>query len=153
MRVATCAAIAVVWVTAIALRAQVASPPVFTQQQVDAGRAAYAKNCAECHMPDLSGNNEKPPLAGETFMGTWSDRTTKDLLDYMSGAMPFGGPSLEADTYLSLTAYILHSNGAAAGSAALTALTAARIGSLPCAAPSAKSLERVCAAVRDVGSN
>ena len=35
---------------------------VFTTEQADAGRVAYAKNCAACHMPDLSGDNEKPPL-------------------------------------------------------------------------------------------
>jgi mono/diheme cytochrome c family protein len=132
MRVATGVVIAV-WMAAIAIHAQVAPSTVFTQQQVDAGRVAYARNCAECHMPDLSRNNEKPPLAGATFMGTWGARTTKELLDYMSGAMPFGGPSLDADTYLALTAYILESNGAVAGSDMLTSSTAVRIGGLSCA--------------------
>jgi len=120
--------------------------PVFTAKQADAGRTAYAENCATCHMPDLSGNNEKPPLAGETFMSTWGARSTKDLLDYMSGAMPFGGPSLDADTYLSLTAYVLQSNGALAGSVALTSSTAVRIGSLPCAVAATTSIEQPCAA-------
>ena len=55
MRVATGVVIAV-WMAAIAIHAQVAPSTVFTQQQVDAGRVAYARNCAECHMPDLSGN-------------------------------------------------------------------------------------------------
>jgi quinoprotein glucose dehydrogenase len=143
MRVPIGVAIAV-WMTAVAIHAQPSPSAVFTQQQADAGRAAYAKNCAECHMPDLSGNNEKPPLAGATFMGTWSIRTTKELLDYMSGAMPFGGPSLDADTYLALTAFILNSNGAGAGSDTLTPSTAVRIGSLPCAAAASTPIEQPC---------
>ena len=75
-------------------------------------------------------------------MGTWGARTTKELLDYMSGAMPFGGPSLDADTYLALTAYILESNGTAAGSDMLTSSTAVRIGGLSCALAPSKTIEQ-----------
>ena len=101
---------------------------VFTEQQADAGRSAYAKNCASCHMPDLSGNAEIPPLAGATFTGTWRTKTTKDLRDYMSAAMPYGAPSLEPDEYTLITAYILQSNGAVAGGEKFTASTAVQIG-------------------------
>jgi len=104
------------------------SAPVFTDQQVEAGRAAYAKNCASCHMPDLSGNAEIPPLAGETFLGTWKSKTTKDLRDYMSAAMPYGGPSLDAESYTVITAYILSTNGAVAGAEKLNASTRVPIG-------------------------
>jgi len=41
----------------------------------------------------------------------------------MSGAMPYGAPALDADTYASLTAYILRSNGASAGDQPLSAST------------------------------
>src|SRR5262249_58604671 len=44
------------------------APSVFTVDQAAAGRAAYQANCASCHMPDLAGRNEAPPLAGGTFM-------------------------------------------------------------------------------------
>jgi len=100
---------------------------VFTALQATTGKVAYAKNCASCHMPDLSGNNEIPPLAGETFIGTWSSRTTKDLRDYMSAAMPYGGPSLDAETYTLITAFVLSSNGAVAGTEKLTATTSVPI--------------------------
>jgi mono/diheme cytochrome c family protein len=103
---------------------------VFTAEQATAGKAAYAKNCASCHMPDLSGNNEIPPLAGEAFMSTWGARSTKDLFDYMSAAMPYGGPSLSTETYTVIAAYILQSNGAAAGTEALSPSTVAPIVSL-----------------------
>lgn len=104
--------------------------PIFTSQQASAGKVAYAKNCASCHMPDLSGNVEIPPLAGAAFKGTWGTRTTKDLLDYMSAAMPYGAPSLTAETYLTLTAYILESNGAIAGDHPFSADTAVTIDSV-----------------------
>src|SRR5262249_49344605 len=64
------------------------SPPVYTQSQADAGRAAYQASCAGCHMPDLAGRNEAPPLAGGTFMNAWRTRTTRDLVEYMSATMP-----------------------------------------------------------------
>jgi mono/diheme cytochrome c family protein len=101
---------------------------VFTEQQAEAGRSAYAKNCASCHMPYLSGNAEIPALAGPTFTGTWRTKTTKDLRDYMSAAMPYGGPSLEPDLYTVITAYVLQSNGAVAGEEKFTASTAVSIG-------------------------
>ena len=121
------------WIIAAAaavVLAEEQASPVFTEQQAAAGRAAYAKNCASCHMPDLSGNAEIPPLAGESFKGTWSNRTTKDLRDYMSAAMPYGGPSVDAESYTVITAFILSTNGAVAGEEKLSASTAVTIGSL-----------------------
>jgi hypothetical protein len=79
-------------------------------------------------MPDLSGNNEVPALSGPAFIGTWRDRTTKELFDYMSTSMPPGGPALDAATYLSIAAYILQANGGAAGGDPFTASTGVPIG-------------------------
>ncbi len=120
---------------------QVPAAPVFTVQQATAGRAVYAKHCASCHMPDLSGNVEYPPLEGAAFMSTWGTRSTKDFYDYMSAAMPYGAPSLSEEDYTSITAYILQSNGAVAGADALTASTAVPISRVtsPPASPSPSS--------------
>ena len=109
---------------------QAAPAPVFTTEQAIAGRAVYAKQCASCHMPDLSGNMEYPPLAGTAFIAAWGTRSTKDFYDYMSAAMPYGAPSLSADEYAAITAYVLQSNGAVAGADALSASTAVRISSV-----------------------
>jgi mono/diheme cytochrome c family protein len=98
----------------VAGREDLSAAPVFTAEQATSGKAAYAKHCASCHLPDLSGSNEIPALAGKPFKDAWGARMTKELLDYMSAAMPYGGPSLEVDTYLSILAYILQFNGAAA---------------------------------------
>jgi mono/diheme cytochrome c family protein len=115
--------------------AQGPADPVFTTAQAIAGKTAYAKHCASCHMPDLSGNAEIPPLAGSAFKGTWGSRSTKDLFDYMSAAMPYGGASLSSETYADITAFILEFNGAVAGERALSATTSAPIGSLMAARP------------------
>ncbi len=128
MRIAILVTLAGVHAAAVTAQAPIPSAPVFTQQQADAGRVAYAKNCASCHQPDMSGSNEIPQLAGESFMGTWGAKTTKDLRDYMSAAMPYGGPSLDADTYTSITAFVLYSNGGFTGEEKLRASTAVPIG-------------------------
>jgi mono/diheme cytochrome c family protein len=106
----------------IARQAPVAA--VFTAQQAAAGRNEYATSCASCHMPDLSGSNDTPPLAGPVFMSTWRARTTKDLFEYLSASMPPGGASLSTKTYESITAYILEANGASAGETSFRATTA-----------------------------
>ena len=103
---------------------------VFTAKQATSGKAVYVKECASCHMPDLSGENEMPALAGAPFKAMWGTRTTKELFDYMSEAMPYGRPSLSAEEYTSILAYILQSNGAVAGERELSASTVAEISSL-----------------------
>ena len=105
------------------MAAQEAAPPVFTAAQADAGKLAYAKNCASCHMPDLSGDNERAPLTGPGFMTTWGDKSTKEFLRYLSGTMPYGAPALDEESYLALTAFILKSNGARAGEVAFDKTT------------------------------
>ena len=47
---------------------QRASVAPFVTQQADAGRAAYQANCVSCHLPDLAGQFEAPPLTGANFM-------------------------------------------------------------------------------------
>ena len=109
---------------------QPAIPTAFTAQQAAAGRSAYDRSCASCHLPDLSGSNDVPPLSGAVFLSTWRTRTTKDLLDYMSASMPPGGSSLGAETFESLAAYILEKNGASAGAQPIRGATAVVIETL-----------------------
>ena len=103
---------------------------VHTAAQGTAGRAAYQANCASCHMPDLAGRSEAPPLAGPNFMNSWRNRTTRDLFEFIQSTMPPDGSNLTADQYLAITAFILESNGAPAGAQPLTATTAAPIGTV-----------------------
>ena len=103
---------------------------VFTADQAAAGRVEYAKHCASCHMPDLSGNTEIPALAGAAFIDTWGTRSTKDLFDYSAEAMPYGAPSLTRESYIAITAYILQANGGIAGATALSGATSVPIASV-----------------------
>jgi len=88
---------------------------VHTAAQSAAGRAAYQASCASCHMPDLAGRSEAPPLAGPNFMNSWRSRTTRDLFEFIQSTMPPDGSNLTADQYLAIVAFILESNGASAG--------------------------------------
>jgi alcohol dehydrogenase (cytochrome c) len=98
----------------------------FTAEQANAGRAAYQANCAACHGADLMGI---PPLAGQAFMGGWSNRTTRDLFGLIQTTMPTDRPgALPADTYVNIVAFILQSNGRTPGTQPLTATTSVSIG-------------------------
>jgi alcohol dehydrogenase (cytochrome c) len=110
--------------------AQTAAGP-FTVEQATAGRAAYVANCMACHQANMAGEGDALPLAGKTFIKAWANRTSKDLYDTIRTSMPYGnGGSLDANTYSSLVAFILQSNGALAGSDVFTPTTAVKIGTV-----------------------
>src|SRR5262245_57803723 len=115
--------------TLVSVRSQ--TQPVYTATQADAGLAAYQTNCATCHLPDLSGRNEAPPLAGGNFMNTWGSRTVSDLIRYMQAGMPPSNPGgMSDETYANIASFILQANGATAGERPLVVSTAARIDSV-----------------------
>ncbi|HSS15280.1 MAG TPA: cytochrome c, partial [Rhizomicrobium sp.] len=98
--------------------AQPAAAP-FTARQAEAGRVAYAANCASCHQANLSGVGEQPPLAGPSFMAAWGRRTTKEFYDDIRAEMPYGkAGSLDAATYQNITAFVMSANGAKPGATA-----------------------------------
>ena len=108
------------------------SPPAadggFTAEQANAGWTVYARQCAECHGPQLDGA-EAPPLRGVEFLNGWAGRTTDELFAYVRDGMPPGlGGSLSDSVYLNLVAYMLDANGARPGDAPLTADAAVTIG-------------------------
>ena len=98
-------------------------PPagVFTAAQAAAGRTAYQTNCASCHLADLKGSGDAAQLAGSEFMDAWGRRTPRELLSFIQLTMPPTRPgALSQEEYLGIAAFILQSNGAAAGGQALT---------------------------------
>ena len=112
--------------------AAAAQPPAadggFTAEQADAGWTVYARQCGECHGPQLDGA-EAPPLRGVDFLNGWAGRTTDELFAYVRDGMPPGlGGSLSDQVYLNLVAYLLDANGARPGDAPLTADAAVTIG-------------------------
>jgi alcohol dehydrogenase (cytochrome c) len=96
------------------------TPGPFTEAQVEAGQAVYNKTCASCH----EAGGETIRLIGAGFTDAWRTRTTKELYTRIKTTMPFSNPgSLSDAETASVVAYILKSNGAASGTAALTAAT------------------------------
>lgn len=93
----------------------------FSEAQAKRGATLFSANCAMCHGEKLDGVSA-PQLAGKEFLTKWSGQTAADLYDLMSTQMPLTAPgSLKPDEYLAILAFVLKSNGYAAGSAALDA--------------------------------
>lgn len=93
----------------VALAGQQTPSAVYSAEQAAAGRAAYQASCASCHMPDLAGRSEAPPLAGPNFLNSWRSRATRDLFEFIQSTMPPDGSNLPADQYLAIAAFILES--------------------------------------------
>ena len=74
-RFVVCSAMAVFGI-AIAAGQEPARTGPYTAEQANAGRAAYQTTCAACHLPDMKGTFEAPPLAGPNFMNMWRNRPT-----------------------------------------------------------------------------
>lgn len=95
-------------------------PPQFTAAQVETGKAAYNSNCAVCHGSTLTNGTFGTPLGGEYFQRNWAGRTVRALYDKSQKTMPPAAPaSLPADSYASIVAFILESNGFKPGAAPL----------------------------------
>jgi alcohol dehydrogenase (cytochrome c) len=141
---ATAAGAALISVAAIAITVTAAqqqpalAPAPFTPEQATAGRAAYMRECAGCHRPDLRGSGEASALSGPNFMSAWGDRSIAELYTRIQGSMPPGraGALAEAE-YLAIVAHILQSNGARGSGQPLTASAAAIVRSLASGEPAA----------------
>ena len=105
------------------------SSGVYTVSQAASGRAAYDETCATCHATDLKGS-VGPPLSGSAFLAGWGGRTSSELLAHIKTTMPPGAEgSLADEQYLDIVAYVLQSNGHAAGDRPLRADSMVRLGS------------------------
>jgi mono/diheme cytochrome c family protein len=89
---------------------------VYTSDQAKRGQAVYVDNCAKCHIEDLSGGKDSPPLVGDDFLGGWKGKTVGDLYDEVRMTMPFDSPGkLTAEQYSDVIAYIFSANKFPAG--------------------------------------
>ena len=95
--------------------ADTAAGGYYTEAQAHAGQNDYAIDCAACHGAMLNGG-AGPALVGTGFIGSWGQKTTENLYDYVAKSMPAGSPgSLGASAYAEITAFMLQANGAKAG--------------------------------------
>src|SRR5687767_1776173 len=60
----------------------------YTAAQAQAGEAAYAQQCAGCHLADFRGSGDAPPVAGADFRAKWGPRAVNDLFTYLVQTMP-----------------------------------------------------------------
>lgn len=91
----------------------------FTAEQATRGQQQFNSNCGSCHGMQLEGG-VGPALKGVDFLGNWG--TAGGIYDYFSVAMPPTAPGkLGTPVYVDILAYILSTNGLAAGSEELTA--------------------------------
>ncbi len=84
--------------------------------QAEAGKQAYAQNCAACHGDNLQGQIA-PTLRGNGFLGKWGAgaKTAGDLYAYIHANMPPGQSSQLSDaTHAALVAFIMRENGGTA---------------------------------------
>lgn len=99
------------------------SSGVYSAAQAEAGAAVFARRCAGCHGAELGGGFG-PRLA--PLSSYWHGRTLGELYSFVSTNMPFDSPgSLSADEYGQVIAFVLASNGYAAGEADMEADAAA----------------------------
>lgn len=121
----------------IKVDASTASAPSFNSAQVAHGKKLYAGACAKCHGANLEGLNA-PALKGPAFAPvSGSHLTIGGVFTYMFTNMPADNPGkLKPQDYADLMAYLLNSNGYAAGATKLTA-DAAKASATPLNAGSA----------------
>lgn len=103
--------------SAVQDRAKSTSDGVYSDAQAKRGEAAYAKSCASCHGPDLTGVDAAPSLTGPEFNAGWNDLTLDDLFERVRTTMPADAPgALTRDQYTDIIAFILSRDGFPPGS-------------------------------------
>jgi S-disulfanyl-L-cysteine oxidoreductase SoxD len=97
-------------------------PPAFTAAQVERGKSVYMKYCQDCHGSTLdNGEFGGAPLKGSYFRQHWGSGDVSALFGFVNTLMPPDRPGqLSEQSYVDITAFLLNSNGYAAGSEELT---------------------------------
>jgi cytochrome c len=94
---------------------------VFTAAQANRGQATYKMACSACHLDDLTGSDQAPPLAGDLFVSNWTGLKVGDLVDRVRNTMPLDNPgSLGTAAATDIVAFMLQANRFPAGAQDLT---------------------------------
>jgi len=102
-----------VWAKTQAVFSRSTRDGVYLADQAEAGKALYAKSCADgCHGTNLAGGGPTPSLAGADFLARWSGLSVGELYKRVRTTMPKSAPgSLADDDYVKIIAYLLSANG------------------------------------------
>ncbi|HVB87742.1 MAG TPA: cytochrome c [Candidatus Dormibacteraeota bacterium] len=93
---------------------------VYSPDQAAKGKDLYSQNCSACHLDDMSGSGEAPPLAGEGFTDSWDGHTVNELDQTVLNTMPLDNPgSLDPSDALAIVTYIFQKNNMPPGAAPL----------------------------------
>ena len=93
---------------------------VYSAAQAAQGKDLYSQNCSACHLDDMSGSGEAPPLAGEGFTDSWAGHSVNELDQTVLNTMPLDNPgSLDPKDALAIVTYIFQKNNFPAGTAPL----------------------------------
>ena len=65
---------------------------VYTPEQANRGKTAYAEYCANCHGFELRGGHESPALTGDRFLTKWNNHSVDELLENVRVTMPADKP-------------------------------------------------------------
>jgi mono/diheme cytochrome c family protein len=78
------------------------------------GKSLYVDKCASCHMENLEGSTETPPLTGDMFWMNWDTYNANNFVEQVRATMPEDNPGgLERQEYVDIVAYILKTNSVA----------------------------------------
>lgn len=93
---------------------------VYSAAQAAHGKDLYSQDCSACHLDDMSGSGEAPPLAGEGFTDSWAGHSVNELDQTVLNTMPLDNPgSLDPKDALAIVTYIFQKNNFPAGTAPL----------------------------------
>jgi mono/diheme cytochrome c family protein len=97
-----------------------AASGVYAEADAQRGQAAYASRCATCHGRALISTNDAPSLVGEPFAIGWKGKTLGERFTAIKETMPPNNPGDLPDQFvIDVLAFILKSNGFAAGATPL----------------------------------
>ena len=98
-------------------QAQTTRDGVYTDTQAKRGEEIYAKSCASCHAPDLSGSGQAPALADVDFAKEWDNQPLSDLFERIRTTMPADAPgTLKPAEVADVMAFLFSKAGMPAGS-------------------------------------
>src|SRR6185436_5205851 len=94
---------------------------VYTQEQANRGKTAYAEQCASCHGAALRGDTETPAITGNTFLAKWNNHSVDELFEMVRVTMPADRPgTLSRQINSDILAYIFAANNFPAGGGELS---------------------------------
>ena len=101
----------IIWASAMAIpSAQGAGGGAGGDQQAR-GKSLYVDKCSACHMENLQGSTETPPLTGDMFWQNWETYSANNLVEQVRATMPEDNPGgLERQQYVDIIAYVLRTN-------------------------------------------